>query len=66
MDKSISIIESLCINLWSKQTYKICGCYSSKMKSIPVRAGPELLKMIVLLSVWQSIRATAFLYTVYS
>lgn len=44
MDKSISIIESLCINLWTKQTYKTCDDYSLKMNLISVRAGPELLE----------------------
>lgn len=66
MDKSISIIESLCVRLWTNQTYKTCSCYSLKMNCISGRAGPELLKLIGLYGVQQSIKATAFLYTVYS
>jgi len=43
MDKSLSIIESLCINLRIKQTSKTFGFYSLKMNLISIRAGPELL-----------------------
>lgn len=61
MDKSL-VIESLCIILWTKQTYKSCGYYRLKMNLISVRGGPGLPRKITL-SVWDSLLGQQMLYS---